>query len=49
MVDMHKEESNCDEIVEKMAASITDQDLQMLFVSTQRNNIALCTKYAIKE
>ena len=48
-IDMHKAESNCDEIVEKMAEAITDHTLQILFVSTQKNNVELCTKYAIRE
>ena len=45
---MHKPEANCNEIVEKMALSITNQDLQILFVSTQRNNAKLCSKFAIE-
>ena len=49
MIDMHKTESNCTEIVEKMAEAITNDALQVLFVSTQKNNVELCTKYAIKE
>ena len=49
MTDMHKAESNCTEIVEKMAEAITNDALQVLFVSTQKNNLELCTKYAIKE
>jgi len=49
MTDMHKPESNCSEIVEKMAKAITNRDLQILFVSTQKNNVELCTKHAIKE
>ena len=49
MTDMHKAESNCAEIVKKMAAAITNDALQVLFVSTQKNNLELCTKYAIKE
>ena len=48
MTDMHKAESNCAEIVEKMAEAITNDALQVLFVSTQKNTVELCTKYAIK-
>ena len=49
MIDMHKTESNCTEIVEKMAEAITNDALQVLFVSTQKNNVELCTKYAIEK
>jgi len=49
MTDMHKTDSNCAEIVEKMAEAITNDALQVLFVSTQKNNLELCTKYAIKK
>jgi len=48
-LDMHKPESNCNEVVAKMAAAITDRALRILFVSTQINNVELCTYYATKE
>ena len=48
LVDMHKPEANCEEIVEKMALAITDHDLQVLFVSTQQNNVKICSRYAIE-
>jgi hypothetical protein len=36
-------------LIEKTASSLDDTALKMLFVSVQRNNIELCTQYAINE
>ncbi|KAJ7727620.1 hypothetical protein B0H16DRAFT_1331529 [Mycena metata] len=39
--------SNCKDLIEKTTESITDDGLRMLLVSVQRNNIALCIRYAV--
>ncbi|KAJ7022649.1 GTP-binding protein, partial [Mycena alexandri] len=45
--DMRQKTSNCKDLIEKTAESITDDGLRMLLVSVQRNNIALCIHYAV--
>ncbi|KAJ7018943.1 era-like GTP-binding protein [Mycena alexandri] len=45
--DMRQKTSNCKDLIEKTAESITDDGLRMLLVSVQRNNIALCIRYAV--
>ena len=46
--DMNKPETDCRELTQTVAAVLGDDDLQRLFVSTQRNNLGLCVEYAIK-
>ena len=36
-------------LIEKMASSLDDTALKMLFISVQQNNIYLCIQYAIDE
>ena len=45
---MNKEETKCPELTEKIAAVLDNDHLQQLFVSTQKNNIEICMKYALK-
>ena len=45
--DLHKPQTDCTGIVESIAKAITIEALQVLFVSTQRANARLCTRYAI--
>jgi len=47
LLDMHKLQTDCKDIVKKIANVFTDQALQILFVSTQRANAKLSTEYAI--
>ena len=44
---MQKRESNCSELIEKTADSLSDETLKLLFVSVQQNNLKLCVKYAV--
>jgi GTP-binding protein EngB required for normal cell division len=46
--DMRKEDSNCDELIEKTANVLDDDRLKLLFVSVQQNNIDICILYALK-
>lgn len=46
--DMNRPDANCHELTEKTAAVLDDDNLQLLFVSTQQNNSELCIKYAIR-
>ena len=38
----------CPELTEKTAAVLND-NLQLLFVSTQQNNLGLCIRYAVEQ
>ncbi|KAJ7027079.1 GTP-binding protein [Mycena alexandri] len=46
--DMRQTTSDCKDLIEKTAESITDDGLRMLLVSVQCNNIALCIHYAVE-
>ena len=46
--DLDLPEINCPELTEKTADAITDTSIHELFVSTQLNNIDLCTKSAFQ-
>ena len=46
--DMDLPETNCPELTEKTAYTVTDASMHQLFVSTQMNNLDLCTKAALK-
>ena len=41
---MDMPENNCPELTEKTADAIDDASLQELFVSTQMNNLDICSK-----
>ncbi|KAG8833473.1 hypothetical protein FRC17_010648 [Serendipita sp. 399] len=46
--DMNMEGADCGDLIEQTAKSLNDRVLQQLFVSTQRNNMKVCIKYALK-
>jgi hypothetical protein len=46
--DLNKSETDCRELTQTVAAVLDDDNLQRLFVSTQRNNLQMCMEYAIK-
>ncbi|KAF8438522.1 hypothetical protein L210DRAFT_3646773 [Boletus edulis BED1] len=48
MLDIHKANQGCNILIENTALVLNDEALQMLFVSTQETNIALCVKYAAR-
>jgi len=47
--DMNKPETNCRELTARTAAVLDNKNLQLLFVSTQRNNLELSIEYAITQ
>ncbi|KAJ7211622.1 GTP-binding protein [Mycena pura] len=47
LADMDKDMTNCNELMEKTAKALTDDNLRLLFVSVQQNNVDLCIKYAV--
>jgi len=48
---MHKssEKSKCDMLLATTAGTLNEEALQMLFVTAQETNIALCIKYAVQK
>ncbi len=46
---MNKPEADCHQLVDTVAAVLGNTGLQQLFVSTQRNNLELCIKYAVEK
>ena len=43
---MHKYNEGCNSLLEKTASTLDEEALQMLLVSAQETNMALCIKYA---
>ncbi|KAJ7713071.1 GTP-binding protein [Mycena metata] len=48
LADMHKDTTDCNELMEKTAEALTDDTLRLLFVSVQQNNVDLSMKYAVR-
>jgi len=48
VIDMNKPEADCGRLVDTVAAVLDNTNLQRLFVSTQRNNLELCMKFAVE-
>jgi len=44
---MHEAGADCNDLIEKTADALSSEELQQLFLSTQRNNLELCVKYGI--
>lgn len=49
ILDMNKPEADCRQLVDTVAAVLGKTELQQLFVSTQRNNLEICMKYALQK
>jgi hypothetical protein len=49
MLGMHRSNEGCDSLLVNTAAVLHEETLQMLFVSAQETNIALCVNYAARE
>ena len=49
MLGMHKSNEVSNELLEVIAAVLNEEILQMLLVSAQETNLALCVKYATRE
>jgi len=46
---MHKSTKGCNIILENTARALDEEALQLLFVSAQQTNIALCIQYAVRD
>jgi hypothetical protein len=50
IVDMHEGQGDCKELIAQTATALQDNaNLQQMFVTTQRNNLELCMKYALEK
>ena len=49
MLGMHRSNEGCNSLLKTTAAVLSERTLQMLFVSAQETNIALCIKYAAQQ
>jgi hypothetical protein len=51
MLGMHKSNQGlgCNSLLEHTAVVLSEETLQMLFISAQETNIGLCIKYAAKQ
>jgi hypothetical protein len=45
---MHIHGSHCGDLVEKTAAALNDDAVMLMLLAVQRNNVALCVKFAWK-
>jgi hypothetical protein len=46
---MHNSNEECGILLENTAGALNEKALQMLFVTAQETNIALCVRYAVQE
>jgi len=45
---MDKDDADCGMLIERTAETLDDETLKQLFVSTQRTNLEVCMRYALK-
>ena len=48
ILEMNKDNADCGPLLEGTANALGEEAMQMLLISTQRTNLALCIKYAVK-
>ncbi|KAJ8580235.1 hypothetical protein M405DRAFT_855043 [Rhizopogon salebrosus TDB-379] len=46
VAEMEKDNANCEPLLESTTSALSEESMQMLLISTQRTNMALCIKYA---
>jgi hypothetical protein len=49
MLAMEKDTANCNPLLESTTSALGEESMQMLLISTQRTNMALCIKYAVEK
>jgi hypothetical protein len=47
--DMNMPDVDCNGLIEKTASVLDDNNLQLLFVSSQQNSLELCITFAVKQ
>jgi hypothetical protein len=48
ILEMDKDNADCGPLLEGTTSALGEEAMQMLLISTQRTNLALCIKYAVK-
>ncbi|KAJ8594170.1 hypothetical protein M405DRAFT_809478, partial [Rhizopogon salebrosus TDB-379] len=46
--EMEKDNANCEPLLESTTSTLGEEQMQMLLISTQQTNMALCIKYAVE-
>jgi len=46
---MEKDNADCGPLLECTAGALGEEAMQMLLISTQQTNLALCIKYAVEK
>ena len=49
MLEMEKDTADCVPLLEITTSALGEEAMQMLLISTQRTNMALCVKYAVEK
>ena len=49
IVEMEKDNGDCGPLLECTTGALGEEEMQMLLVSTQQTNLALCIKYAVEK
>jgi hypothetical protein len=48
-LEMEKDNANCERLLESTTSALSEESMQMLLISTQQTNMALCIKYAVEK
>jgi len=49
MLEMEKNNADCEPLLESTTSALGEEAMQMLLISTQQTNMALCIKYAVEK
>jgi len=49
IVEMEKDHADCGPLLECTTKALGEETMQMLLISTQQTNLALCIKYAVEK
>ena len=49
ILEMEKDNADCGPLLEGTTNALGEEAMQMLLISTQRTNLALCIKYAVEK
>ena len=47
ILEMNKDNADCGPLLEGTTSALGEEEMQMLLVSTQQTNLALCIKFAV--
>jgi hypothetical protein len=49
ILEMEKDNADCGALLECTTSALGEEAMQMLLISTQQTNLALCVKYAVEK